>query len=146
MPISVSTVDALVGEGSLLPSIGRWLLFGGRPLPQLLFGGRPPLLAFNGAERLGCMCTIWLINCQVEVILHTIPPALAPTAQTNPRAEMPPNEDSDPSLKEVEQFLVSTCKPSLIHLLDHASRPHPLLVHTPHPMVLPFPLHRSLAP
>ena len=50
VPISVSTVDELVGEGSLLPSIGRWLLFGGRPLPQLFFGGWPPLLAFGGTH------------------------------------------------------------------------------------------------
>ena len=126
MPISVSTIDALVGEGSLLPSIGHWLLFGGRPLPQLFFDGQPPLLTFGGAERLGWTCTIRLTNCQVEVILHATPPALAPTAQTplpNPRAEMPPNEDSDPGLKEVEQFLASMCKPSLIHLLDHPQFP-----------------------
>ena len=38
MPFSVSTIDVLVGEGSLLPSVGHWLLFGGWPLPQLLFG------------------------------------------------------------------------------------------------------------
>ena len=115
MPISVSTVDVLVGEGSLLPSVGHWLLFGGWPLPQLFFGGWPPLLAFGGAERLGCTCTIWLTNCQVEVILHAIPPALAPTAQMplpNPRDKMPLNEDSHLGLKEVEQFLVSMCKPS----------------------------------
>ena len=61
----------------------------------------------------------------LKVILHTTPPALAPTAQTplpNPRAETPPNEDSDPGLKRVEPFLESTCKPS-IHLLDHLQLP-----------------------
>ena len=43
MPISVSTVDVLVGEGSLLPSIGHWLLFGGWPLvEQKDWGGHVP--------------------------------------------------------------------------------------------------------
>jgi hypothetical protein len=63
-----------------------------------------------------------LTNRRVEVVLDSTTPALAPTAQTpppTPKAETLPNEDSDPGLKEVGQFLASACKPSLIHLLDH---------------------------
>jgi len=63
-----------------------------------------------------------LTNSRVEVVRQSTPPALAPTAQLpppNPQVGTPPNEDSDPGLKEVERFLASRCKPSLIHLLDH---------------------------
>ena len=80
--------------------------------------GRPPKR--NGQPTEGSRVTP-PVNASVFVLQPT-QPALAPTAHVpppNPRAETPPNEDSDPGLKEVERFLASTCKPSLIHLLDH---------------------------
>lgn len=63
-----------------------------------------------------------LPNRQVEVVIQSTQLALPPTVHVPPpntQPETPPNDGSDPGLKEVKQFLASTCKPSLIHLLDH---------------------------
>lgn len=87
--------------------------------------GRPPKRSRRLAEESrvtspvnASASTSRLASPQIEVVLQSTQPAFPPTAQV-PKAETPPNEDADSGLKEVERFLTSTCKPSLVHLLDH---------------------------